>query len=421
MSMQHTTEKKRKKKTRNPALLLWRLIVFALPLVVIIGGVGGVQVMKALKPEPEKKAEELKPAPVLVSSPRREKVNLYVQTQGEVRPRTEIDIVPQISGKILRVSPSFIEGGFFKKGDVLIRIEPDDYELSVIQAEAQVAQAKQRLVREEAEADIAVQDWEELGEGQASQLTLRVPQMAEARANLDAANASLADAKLQLSRTIIRAPFSGRVRSKGADIGQYVTPGARLGRVFSTHLVEVPLPLTDNELSLLNLPLAFTENSKQLGPLVDISAVVAGQMRHWQGRITRTDSAIDPRTRVLLAFVEVEDPYGAGSDNGMPLAVGLFVNAHVEGREIDNAFVVPRTALRGENTVYVATKEGTLSMRSVTVASSDKQSAILTAGVSVDDKVITSPVRAAAEGMKIETIERTAAAQIKPPAADTAN
>ncbi len=421
MSIHEPTQVTKKRKTRNPALLLWRLIVFALPVVVIVGGVAGVMVMNALKPEPDKKAEELKPAPVLVTNPSRETVHLAVNTQGEVRPRTEIDVVPQISGKILRVSNSFIEGGFFNKGDVLIRIEPDDYSLKVIQAEATVAQAEQVLIRERAESEIAKKDWAELGDGDASPLTLRLPQMAEAQAKLDSAKASLADANLQLSRTIIRAPFSGRVRSKGADLGQYVTPGTRLGRIFATNIVEVPLPLTDSELSQLDLPLAFMESNERPGPKVELSAIVAGQQRHWSGHIARTDAAIDPRTRVLFAFVEVTDPYGAGADNGMPLAVGLFVDAKVEGRAISDALVVPRTALRGDDTVYVAKDDGTLTMQTVTVVSSNRNTAVLIAGISPDDRVITSPVRAVSEGMKIETVERTALAETKTVDASEAN
>ena len=398
------------RKAANPALMIARILVVLLPVLVIALGVGGVMLMAALKPKPEKKPEALKPVPVLVASPRRETVHLQVRTQGEVRPRTEIDVVPQISGKILYVAPGFIDGGFFNKGDVLIRIEPEDYRLRVIQAEAQVAQAKQRLAREQAEADIAKKDWAELGQGEASALTLRVPQMAEARAMLDAAKATLADARLQLSRTVIHAPFTGRVRSKGADIGQYVTPGARLGRIFATSIVEVRLPLTDTELSQLSLPLAFTETKNHPGPKVDLSAIVAGREHHWSGHIARTDSAIDPRTRVLFAFVEVADPYGKGADKGMPLAVGLFVNASIEGRQIDNALVVPRTALRGTSKVFVVNKNGKMSIRTVKVVSSNKERAVLTAGITPEDKVITSPVRAPAEGLKVETVERTASA-----------
>ena len=402
---------KPKRKIKNPALMLWRGLVFALPAVIIVGGVAGVMIMGALKPKPEKKEEALKPAPVLVVAPRLETVHLSINTQGEVRPQTEIDAVPQVSGKIVYVAPGFIDGGFFNKGDVLVRIEDADYKLRVIQAEAQVAQAEQRLARERAESEIAKHDWAELGEGEASPLTLRIPQMAEAQAVLDSANASLADAKLQLSRTIIKAPFKGRVRNRNADFGQYVTIGTRLGRIFATQIVEIRLPLTDTELSQLDLPLAFVETRDNPGLKVDLSAIVAGLERHWTGRITRTDSAIDPRTRVLFAFVEVVDPYGKGADEGVPLAVGLFVNAHVEGREIPGALVVPRTALRGDNTVYVAKADNTLTMKKVTVASSNRDRAVLLAGITTADKVITSPVRAAAEGMKIETVERTAVAQ----------
>jgi RND family efflux transporter MFP subunit len=397
----------KKGKSRYPALMLWRGIIFVLPILVIVGGVAGVMLMSALKPKPEKKAEVIKPTPVLVVAPKRETVHLAVNTQGEVRPQTEIDIVPQISGKIVYVAPGFIDGGFFKKNDTLVRIEPADFELRVIQAEAQVAQAEQRLAREKAESEIAKHDWAELGEGEASPLTLRLPQMAEAQAALDSANARLADANLQLSRTVIRAPFTGRVRTRIADFGQYVTIGTRLGRIFATKVVEVRLPLSDTELSQLDLPLAFNESKTQPGPTVELSAVVAGKSRHWSGRITRTDSAIDPRTRVLFAFVEVDDPYGAGADDGMPMAVGLFVDAHVEGRAIPHALVVPRTALRGDNTVYLAKDDNTLSMRTVTVVSSNRNEAILIAGIGPNDKVITSPVRAAADGMRIETVEHT--------------
>jgi RND family efflux transporter MFP subunit len=399
------------KKPRSRSLFWGRILAFVLPLILIIGGIGGVVVMGVLKPKPEKKEEVLKPAPVLVATPKRESVHLFVNTQGEVRPQSEIDVVPQVSGKIVYVAPGFIDGGFFKKNDVLIRIEPADFELRVIQAEAQVAQAEQRLAREQAESEIARRDWEELGEGEASALTLRLPQMAEAQAALDSANASLANAKLQLSRTVIRAPFTGRVRTRNVDFGQYVTVGTRMGRIFDTHIVEVRLPLTDIELSQLDLPLAFIESQKNPGPKVKLTAMVAGKQHHWSGRITRTDSAIDPRTRVLVAFVEVVEPYGAGADNGMPLAVGLFVDAHVEGREIPGALVVPRTALRGENTVYVATKDNTLAMHKVTVVSSNRDRAVLIAGINISDKVITSPIRAAAEGMKIETVAHTAVAQ----------
>jgi RND family efflux transporter MFP subunit len=386
-----------------------RFFFFMLPFLILLVGVGGFLLIGVFKPEVVKEEQKVKALPVLVTTPSTESVSLHVLTQGEVKPRTEIDLVPQVGGKIEYISPGFLEGGFFRKGDVLIRIESADFDLRVVQADATVAQAQQALLREEAESQIAAKDWAELGEGEASALTLREPQLAQARASLAAAKASLGVAKLQLARTRIRAPFTGRVRTKGADVGQYVTPGARLGRIFSTSVVDVRVPLTDDELAKLGLPLAFVEDNQHPGPEVTVSATVAGKHRTWQGRITRTDSVIDSSTRVLFAFVEVQDPYGAGADDGMPLAVGLFVQADVVGRALPNALVIPRSALRGNGQVFLANND-LLEIVEVQVASSDRTRAIITGGLEPDAKVITSPVRAAATGMKIETVSRTAAA-----------
>lgn len=385
-----------------------KILYVLLPFIVLAVGIVGFIAMGGDKTEKREEAP-VTAMPVLTETPKSENMQLTVITQGEVSPRTEIELVPQVGGKIDYISPSFVDGGFFHKGDLLIRVEQTDYTLGVVQADAQVAQAQQVLEQEQAEANLAAQDWKELGRGEASALTLRKPQLAKARASLAAAKATLADARLALKRTEIRAPFTGRVRSKGADIGQYVTPGTRLGRIFSTGVVDVRVPLTDADLAKLGLPLAFTESKAHPGPDVTLSAIVGGEPRSWKGHITRTDSAIDPKTRQLYAFAEVKDPYGKGADNGMPLAVGLFVQAKIEGREVGNAMVIPRSALRGENKVFLA-KDDTLDIVTVTVASSDRNAAIVTSGLNLDDKVITSPVRGAAPGMKIRTVTRMAEA-----------
>lgn len=411
MSLQTNNSLAQPGKKTSRGRSIGRFFFFFLPaLILVVGGGGGLVVLSLFTDDVVKEEQVIKALPVLVVSPVAEAVSLRVLTQGEVTARTEIDVVSQVGGKITFVSNSFLEGGSFTKGDVLIQIETADYDLRVIQAEATIAQAQQGLIREQAEAQIAVRDWEELGEGEASELTLRQPQMAQAKASLAAAKASLADAKLQLSRTKIRAPFTGRVRSKAADFGQYVTPGTRLGRIFSTDVVDVRLPLTDSELAKLDLALAFVEDEDQSGPSVQLSATIAGKPRSWSGRITRTDSAIDSSTRVLFAFVEVQQPYGAGADDGLPLVVGLFVQAEIQGRKLPDAMVIPRAALRGNNKIFVAEGDA-LKIIEVQVASSDRTTAIITAGLSVDQKIITSPVRGAASGMKIEIVSQTAEAK----------
>ncbi|MEM9617766.1 MAG: efflux RND transporter periplasmic adaptor subunit [Pseudomonadota bacterium] len=389
------------KKPKDIGLAVKRLVVFALPAVVLVGAIGANMAMSIFSPKPEEKEEVIKATPVVVAEAQAERVRLSVSAQGEARPRTQINLTSQVSGKINYVSPQFIEGGAFEEGDVLVRIEPAEFEFRVVQARANVAQARNRFASEEAEARIARKDWEELGQGEGSALALREPQMAEAEAALASARAILREAELQLERTTIRAPFKGRVQTQLANLGQFVRPGDNLGEIFSSDVMEVALPLTDSELGELGLTIGFRKDANNPGPDVVLTALVAGEPRIWRGRIAHTDSGYDRQTRVLFAYAEVDDPYGAGADNGAPLAAGLFVTAEIQGREIDNSVVVPRAALRGNDQVFVARDDDTLEIRKVAVASSDRNRAILIGGVEPGERVITSPVRGAADGIEL--------------------
>ncbi|MEE2525455.1 efflux RND transporter periplasmic adaptor subunit [Hyphobacterium sp. HN65] len=381
--------------------------------VLIFLGVGAIffviyGALIASAPEPERANAQPRPVAVFASAVENTDVTLRVNTQGEVRPVTQISLVPQVSGRIVYVNPNFIEGGFFEAGETLIQIDDADYRLAVTRAQAQVAQAQQALVREQAESDLAAAEWAELGEGQASSLTLREPQLAQARASLAAAQAQLQEARLGLERTRISAPFAGRVRTKSADLGQFVAPGTPLGEVFATDAVQVRLPLTDNELSMLNIPVAFQANSDQPGPRVRITATLAGQYREWEAELVRTDSAIDTQTRVLYGIARIDDPYGETAERvGAPLPVGLFVDAEIEGRVVADAYILPRSALRGANTVYVAEEGGLLSIRNVSVITSSPERLVVADGVTIDDMVVTSPVRAASDGMRIRTFDQS--------------
>ncbi len=390
-------------------LWIWRVLILILPLIVIGGAIGGFIAMGALKPKPEEKVDVVKAIPVLTASATQENVTLSVNVQGEVQPRTEINLVPQVSGLATYMSAKFIEGGRFNKGDLMVRIEPAEFELRVIQAKANVAQAETVISREQSESNLARRDWEELGRGEeATPLILREPQMAEARAQLASAKARLAEAELQLTRTSLYAPFKGRVTIRHVDQGEFVTAGTKLGEIYATNIMDVRLPLTNEELRRAGLTLGFEARQGSAGIPVKLSADVAGTYSEWQGHIVRTDSRFDSQTRVLYAYAEVKDPFGAGAYNGTPLAPGIFVNASVEGQKIKNAIIIPRAALRGNDKVYVATDD-TLSIKDVTVISSDRNRAILSAGLSVGDVVITSPIRGVAGGMKVAVVKPNSA------------
>lgn len=385
---------------------LRKVLVVAVPLLIVAGFVVGTMIFISMTTKPKEKKRSFNTLAVIADYAKLEDVQLKVRTQGEARPQVEIDLVPQVGGKIVYVSPNFIEGGIFKKGETLLRIEDADFKVAVIRAEAGVAQAQQVLVREQAEGEIARKDYEELGRGEPSPLALREPQQAQARASLQAAQAELDAAKLNLSRTSVRAPFSGRVRTKASDLGQYVTPGSRLGLIFSTSVVEVRLPLSDSQLAKLDLPLAFVASDRANAPAVDLTALVAGKVRHWDGRIMRTDAAYDTSTRALFAIAEVVDPYGKGTSvDGVPLAPGLFVDADIDGKSFENVITFPRDGLRPQDEVYIVDDQGKTEIRQVQVLDASPNRAVVTDGVSVGELVILSPMERSRVDMTLKVLD----------------
>jgi len=376
---------------------------------IFVAGAALIALMGSLRPKIEPKEITLAPPAVFYTVVEPRPVTLNVYAQGEVRPRTDINLTAEVAGRIIRTSEAFVAGGAFKKGELLVKIEDADYRVAVAAAKARMAQAEELLRREEAEAELARKDYEALGRpGEASDLTLRKPQLAQARAAFDAAKADYAGALLNLQRTELRAPFDGRVRERLAGEGQFISPGAAIGRIFATDVAEVRLPLADGDLAKLGISLAFNETPDYPGPKAILSATLGGEYHEWMARIARTDGAFDPGTRQVGAIAVVEDPYGKGASGGAPLAAGLFVDAVIEGKSLDRAVVLPRTALFGRDTVYVIGEENRISARQIVVVAADKETITLAGGVESGERVITSPLRGARDGDKVTPTDRSA-------------
>ncbi len=383
-----------------------RKLSVVLGFIAIIGaGVFLLIFLQQMRPKPEERITKTVAPSVFIIEARPQTTTVDVVTQGEVQPRTDINLTAQVQGRVESLSEKFVNGGQFYAGDVLLRIEDTDYRLALTRAQARVAQAEQVLRQEEAESQLAARDWQELGDGSPpSDLALRKPQLAQAQANYDASKADEREARLNLDRTIIRAPFDGRVRSRAVGQGQFVAPGAQLGRVFSTEVAEIRLPLTDSDLATLRLPLAFTASDDDPGPEVLLEAFVGASQNQWLGHIKRTEGAIDPATRQIGAIVVVEDPYGAGSDNGVPLAIGLFVSATIKGRPIDNAYVIPTTALYGRDLVYIVNDQNILERRTVQTASVESAKVIVVSGLETWDRIVVSPLRGNDAGNEVTPV-----------------
>ena len=385
---------------------LRKLLVVLIPILIVVGFIVGASVIIKLNKKPEEKKRAFNTLAVMADYAVQDNVQLKVSAQGESRPQTEIDLVPEVGGKIVYVSPNFVEGGIIRKGETLIRIEDADFQVSVVRAQANIAQAEQVLIREQAEGEIARQDYAELGRGEASALALRKPQQAQAKAALQLAQAELDAAKLQLTRTEVKAPFTGRVRTKSSDLGQFVSAGRTLGRIFSTNIIEVRLPLTDNDFAKMDLPIAYIAKNRASAPDVKLSAVIAGKRQYWDAKIMRTDSAYDPQTRALSAIAEVLDPYGKGkSQNGVPIAPGLFVDAEIGGKIYENVIVLPRDGLRPEDEVYVVDTKGKIGVRNVEVLDSDPNRAVVRSGVDAGDLVVLSPMEKSRIAMTLKVLD----------------
>lgn len=383
-----------------------KLVTISGTLGIIVGGVLLIAVMGQMRPELERGEAEIVAPTVFYATAASQSVTLDVTAQGEVRPRTDISLTAQVSGRVTNIADVFVNGGAFNEDDVLLKIEDADYRASAAAAKARVAQAEEALRREEAEAALAREDFEDLGlEEDPTELTLRIPQLAQARANFEASQAEYRAAKLNLERTIIRAPFQGRVRERIAGVGQFVSPGFQLGRIFATDVAEIRLPLTDLDLAKLGVPIDFIESENAPGPEVELSAIIAGQLHQWRGRIARTEGAIDPTTRQVFTIAVVEDPYGAASNNGAPLAMGLFVDAKIQGRPYDNAIVLPRAALYGRDRVYVISDAGVLEERQVVIVASDRDTITLASGVAPGERIAASPLRGAGDGDTVTPVD----------------
>lgn len=310
---------------------------------------------------------------------------ITVKAQGSVTPRTQTTLVSEVSGLITEVSPAFVAGGFFSKGDVLVRIDDRNYRAEVKRAQAAVRAAETNVTRETGLADYAREDWERAqsilqSSKAATDLAMRKPQQAEALASLECARADLEKREGDLDRTVIRAPYDGLVREKRADIGQFVNSGSPLAVTFSIGVAEIRLPLPDSQLPYLNLD--EHELVQGRGPKVELSASIGGQLNSWQGRIIRTEGIFDERSRVLYLVAQIEDPYNRYSQRWQhSLRMGTFVAAAIEGEQLDNVIRLPRTALRRNNTIWTVSDKDTLRPVTVEIAHADEQSILIRSGL----------------------------------------
>ncbi len=384
-----------------------RILRATLPLAIL--GVCGVMAWWFITNKPETVTMEAPPSVVRVEGTtlKRETYQVKVRSQGTVQPRTRSTLLPEVSAKVVELSPSFRPGGFFNTGEVLLKLDPVDYDTALVVARATLAQAEVVFAEESARAGQARENWRTLGKsGEPSSLALRIPQVAKAEADVAAAKAQVAKADRDLERTIIRAPYDGQVLEQLVDVGQYVTQGTSLGLIFAVDYVEIRLPLPEGEMRFLALPERFRDgDSPVAGAPVVLQSVVGDNPSSWSGSLVRVEGAIDESTRQITAVAQVNDPYTKRADGNPPLRIGQFLEAEIQGRLLTDVFLIPRRAVRAGNEILLISPQNKLRRVSVSSLISDAETIVVLADSGQEpregDVLCLTPIPFAAEGATV--------------------
>lgn len=386
--------------TKKVAAVLVRLMP---PILILAVGIFGY-INLSVEPETEKKSER-KPRPI-----KTQVLELVVQdyptiisTQGNVRPHDQITLNSEVSGRVVEISSSFEDGAFFEKDEALIKLDKADFEATVANAEAQVARMTSAYALEEAQADLARENWERLNlDQEPDPLVLRLPQLKQAEANVKSAEAELGRAYRDLERTEIKAPFDGRVRQRNVGLGQAIRINSTLGTIFATDYAEVRLPITGEDLPLLDLP----EDVEDPSVFVELRDALNEENENiWMAQIIRTEGTLDSNSLELFAIAKVDDPFGQISGKP-PLRIGQPVIASISGKVLKSVIALPRLGVKRLDQVYLVDPEKlTLHNRTIEAIWADKKHVIIRDPNIPDGSLLaTTKLSYAPEGAQVEIL-----------------
>lgn len=380
-----------------------------LTLVILAAGAAILVVFLKFYKPPQRTEPEV-PAPLVqVRTLEAGDIQMVVQGYGTVSPKTQVQIIPEVAGKVVFVHSELKTGGIVPAHEKIVQIDPRDYELAVRQTQAAVAEAQVRLDIEVAEVAVARREWRQLHPETepGSPLLLRPLQIRQARAALELAKAQLAIAELRLERTTISLPFEVLIASENVDLGQYVGVGAALATAYGVDAFEIEVPLEDADLAFFDVFATTAAAGHEAGGGHRVAAQVhadfAGQAHTWSGLLTRMTGQVDRMSRQVAVVVEVARPL-AGSEGKAPLLPGAFVKVRIAGKTLANAVAVPRNAIRGQDSVWLV-NDNRLHVAPVEIVRTDREFAYVTSGLSDGAVIVTSALEAVVDGMTVRMAE----------------
>jgi multidrug efflux system membrane fusion protein len=405
--------------TNKPVVWGVHLIV---TIVIFIIGFSIIAAMFSSKPSPRKWGGG-PPSSVGVETVQLEASNypVWIESYGSAEPLTRTQLVSEVSGRVIEVANNIRAGSSFKTGDILLTIDPRDYQIEVDVAKSTVADAWVKYKEELAQADVAERDWNvRPGNETGRDLALRKPQVAAALASFDASKARLAKAELNLERTQVKAPFDGKILKQMVDLGQVVNPSQTIAEIYSTDFIEVRLPVKAQDLAHIQLPDdSYTpgnspKNNQDHLPVVLFEGELGGKTFTWEGKLVRSEGAFDSSTRMLYVVAKLDNPF-VSSQQLPALRVGQFLRAKIEGTQLTNVYAIPRRAVSQSNMIAIA-ENGLLQKRLIKPLWTDAQSVVISASsmlgdvnnysavISSADQLILTPTANLASGTRVKSL-----------------
>lgn len=366
-----------------------------LPFVILVVGIASFAIFSSMKEPPEEKVKVDTTPIVAVETVTVAPMTLQVNSYGVVKPKYETALVAQVSGQIVELSDAFVRGGLVKKGNLLARIDPNDYTAALIEAQATMASARASLETEQAHSKVAEREWKRISSRSPTGLSLRKPQLAQEQARVKAAQAAVLRAERNVERTEIRAPYDAMIESRKIGLGSFVGVGSQVGKLSGTEIAEVRLPVADNQLQyLLN---------QGKDAVVVLSGSYAGQDTKWHAQIARSEGVLDNNSRMSHLVAQIIDPYKLVQGENTttpPLRFGSYVTASIVGIELPRATSIPRHLIVN-NRVAILDSDSKLHYSEINIVRQDGANVIITEGFKDGDQLIISALDYPLDGMQL--------------------
>ena len=346
---------------------------------------------------------EESPAPdVIVEILTPKDFQVKIISSGTTTPLTQTILNAEVGGEVIYRSKKFSEGSSVIEGEILAKIDDTDLQLQYKNALLQLANAEVQYSLQLAEAEVAKEAWEKMGDGIASDLMLKKPQLKQAEALLEVAKAQVSSAEKKLNKTEIVAPYAGRIQNVNIDLGTTIIPGQPVGAMYTSSEIEITLAIKDNDLQFLSIPMDGRKLDSSEQALVQIESFYKGKIQSWQGKLERVDGVIDPITRMINLIAVFENDFIEINQSNLP--IGLFVEAKIDGINLNDVFQIPVTAISENNIVYIVDSNNELELRELSILKKYSDFVIVKEGIRAGERIVTSKLSTASNGIKVNPV-----------------